>query len=155
MRDGVPERYVLVLRASCLHHSFRIMVYGQFPPAFIVSSGARQDCPLFLLFFRFVIEEDVLQNTFWPVGWWSWIIFREQSFLTWSIVHPSLEGKRHGHRRSRETPQHLTIRCDFPNEPLSARLSFHVLWLMWVWTVSKYVLECLMRWKHYRRQWFC
>lgn len=43
LKDGVPEKYVSILRELNRHTSGRVRPYGQFSPLFVISSAVRQD----------------------------------------------------------------------------------------------------------------
>ncbi|MBM6549315.1 reverse transcriptase family protein [Streptococcus dysgalactiae subsp. equisimilis] len=61
LRNGVPEKYVSILKALYAHTSGRVRAYGQLSPSFAVSSGVRQGCPISPFLFNFAID-DVLHN---------------------------------------------------------------------------------------------
>ena len=61
LRNGVPEKYVSILKELYRHTSGRVRAYGQLSPPFAVTSGVRQGCPVSPFLFNFAIE-DVLQN---------------------------------------------------------------------------------------------
>ncbi|CAH8657151.1 unnamed protein product [Dicrocoelium dendriticum] len=61
LRNGVPEKFVCILRALYSLTSGRVRAYGMLSPTFVVSSGVRQGCPISPFLFNFAIE-DVLRN---------------------------------------------------------------------------------------------
>ena len=61
LRNGVPEKYVTILRELYSHTSGRVRAYGQLSSPFAVSSGVRQGCPISPFLFNFAID-DVLQR---------------------------------------------------------------------------------------------
>ncbi|WP_432422665.1 reverse transcriptase domain-containing protein [Streptococcus dysgalactiae] len=62
-RNGVPAKYISILKALYQRTSGRVRAYGQLSPPFVVSSGVRQGCPISPFLFNFAID-DVLRNTF-------------------------------------------------------------------------------------------
>ncbi|CAH8606212.1 unnamed protein product, partial [Dicrocoelium dendriticum] len=61
LRNGVPEKFVSILRSLHSLTSGRVRAYGKLSPTFVVSSGVRQGCPISPFLFNFAIE-DVLKN---------------------------------------------------------------------------------------------
>jgi hypothetical protein len=65
LRNGVPEKYVSVLKSLYYQTSGRVRVYGKLSPPFAFSSGVRQGCPISPFLFNFVMDsilEDALSS---------------------------------------------------------------------------------------------
>ena len=60
MRNGVPEKYVSILKALYMHTSGRVRAYGSLSRSLVVSNGVRQGCPISPFLFNFAID-DILQ----------------------------------------------------------------------------------------------
>ena len=66
LTQGVPPKYVNILKALYSHTTGRVGVYGQLGRCFGSSSGVRQGCPLSPFLFNFVIDdimEQALHNS--------------------------------------------------------------------------------------------
>jgi hypothetical protein len=61
MRNGVPEKYINILKSLYLHTSAQVRAYGQLSPSFEVSSGVRQGCPISPFLFNYAMD-DVLKS---------------------------------------------------------------------------------------------
>ena len=61
LRDGVPGKYVNILKALYLHTSGRVRAYGSLSRSLVVSNGVRQGCPISPFLFNFAID-DILQT---------------------------------------------------------------------------------------------
>ena len=61
LRNGVPSKFVNILKSLYCHTSAQVRAYGQLSPSFVVSSGVRQGCPISPFLFNFAID-DVLTS---------------------------------------------------------------------------------------------
>ena len=55
--NGVPEKYVSILKVVYSQTSGKVRAYGEFSPAFKVTSGVRQGCPISPFLFNFAIDD--------------------------------------------------------------------------------------------------
>ena len=60
-RNGVPSKYISLLKALYINSESRVRVYGKMSTPFITSSGVRQGCPISPFLFNFVID-DILKE---------------------------------------------------------------------------------------------
>jgi hypothetical protein len=61
LRNGMPEKFVRILKSLYSHTSARVRAYGHLSPSFEVSSGVRQGCPISPFLFNFAID-DILKS---------------------------------------------------------------------------------------------
>ena len=57
LRQGVPLKYVSIMKALYSHTTERVRAYDQSSECFRISSGVRQGCPLSPFFFNFVMDD--------------------------------------------------------------------------------------------------
>ena len=57
LRQGVPPKYVSIMKALYSHTTGRVRAYGQLSECFETSSGVRQGCPLSPFLFNFVMDD--------------------------------------------------------------------------------------------------
>ena len=56
-QQGMPQKFVNIIRSLYSHTSGRVRVYGELSKSFPTKSGVRQGCPLSPFLFNFVIDE--------------------------------------------------------------------------------------------------
>ena len=56
-QQGMPQKFVHIIRSLYSHTSGRVRVYGELSKSFPTKSGVRQGCPLSPFLFNFVIDE--------------------------------------------------------------------------------------------------
>ena len=62
LTQGVPAKYVNILKSMYAHTSGKVRAYGQLSRTFNTTSGVRQGCPISPFLFNFVID-DILHRT--------------------------------------------------------------------------------------------
>ena len=62
LTQGVPAKYVNILKSMYTHTSGKVRAYGQLSRTFNTTSGVRQGCPISPFLFSFVID-DILHRT--------------------------------------------------------------------------------------------
>ena len=61
--NGIPERFLDLLRSLYEHTNGRVRVYNEYSASFPITNGVRQGCPMSPFLFNFVVD-DVLSRAF-------------------------------------------------------------------------------------------